>query len=144
MDVKLPFYMAYPTPFLFDDDKIEERDYEYLKSMYPDMAKRILPYVEEECERMEYDGSMIYDEYPDKLQLRLMARRIYDKVMENEKFDEVMADEVEMEQLRQSRDGRDRLPGRRNRVRDFVELLLFQELGKRRNRHRRHRRRNIW
>ena len=35
-----------------------------MKSMYPMSAKKILPYVEEECDRMEYEGSMIYDEYP--------------------------------------------------------------------------------
>ncbi len=30
------------------------------------MAKRVLPYIEEECDRMEYDG-MMGDEYPDRL-----------------------------------------------------------------------------
>ena len=52
-------------PFAYDDDKIEQRDMDYMKSMYPDIPKKILPYVEEECDRQEYDNSMIYDEYPD-------------------------------------------------------------------------------
>ena len=75
MDAKMPYYMAYPIPFSYDDERTERMDFEYMKSMYPDTAKRIRPYVEEECDRMEYENSMIYDQYPDKLQLRLMCRR---------------------------------------------------------------------
>ena len=84
MENKLPFYMAYPVPMLYDDDRNARRDYDYMKSIYPDAAKRVLPYIEEECDRMEYDGSMMYDEYPDRLQLRLMCRRIYDKAEKEE------------------------------------------------------------
>ena len=72
---KLPYYMAYPMPFSYDDDRTERLDAEYLKSLYPDLPRRILPYVEEECDRMEYENSMMYDQYPDKLQIRLMCRR---------------------------------------------------------------------
>ena len=78
MDYRLPYYMAYPLPLQYDDERIERRDFEYMKSMYPMAVKKILPYVEEECDRMAYEGSVIYDEYPDKLQLRLMT---YWKVM---------------------------------------------------------------
>ena len=76
--------MAYPVPLLYNDDRNARRDYDYMKSIYPDTAKRVLPYMEEECDRMEYDGSMMYDEYPDRLQLRLMCRRIYDKAEKEE------------------------------------------------------------
>ncbi len=58
MENKLPFYMAYPVPLLYNDDRNARRDYDYMKSIYPD--------TEEECDRMEYDGSMMYDEYPDR------------------------------------------------------------------------------
>ena len=44
MDVKMPYYMAYPMPFSYDDERTERMDFEYMKSMYPDTAKRILPY----------------------------------------------------------------------------------------------------
>lgn len=89
MDVKMPYYMAYPMPFSYDDERTERMDFEYLKSMYPDTAKRILPYVEEECDRMEYENSMVYDQYPDKLQLKMMSRRVYDNVRKHERiFDE--------------------------------------------------------
>ena len=77
MDYRLPYYMAYPMPLQYDDERIERYDFEYMKSMYPQTAKKVLPYVEDECDRMEYEGSMMYDEYPDQLQLRLMCRRGY-------------------------------------------------------------------
>ena len=31
---KLPYYMVYPMPFVYDDERIEERDMEYMKSLY--------------------------------------------------------------------------------------------------------------
>lgn len=146
MENKLPYYMMYPTPFLFDDDRTDERDYEYLKSMYPEMAKRIMPYVEEECDRMEYEGSMIYDEYPDKLQLRLMCGRIYGLVMEHEKFDEMSGAEEASVDAEQERPRPDRRPPRRkpDNVRDLVEILLFEELRRRRRRGRREHRRRMF
>ena len=78
--------MAYPMPLAYDDERVERMDLEYLKSMYPDVPKRLLPYVEEECDRMECENSMMYDEYPDKLQLRLMCSRICENIRKNEKI----------------------------------------------------------
>lgn len=49
MNEKMPYYMAYPMPFSYEDERTERMDLEYLRSMYPDLPKRILPYVEEEC-----------------------------------------------------------------------------------------------
>ena len=69
MNQKLPYYMAYPMPLAYDDERVERMDLEYMKSLYPALAKRILPYIEEECDRMEYGNSVIYDEYPDRLQI---------------------------------------------------------------------------
>ena len=127
MDYRLPYYMAYPMPLQYDDERIERRDYEYMKSMYPMAVKKILPYVEEECDRMAHDGSMIYDEYPDQLQIRLMCNRIYDKVKKMKPYDD---EEMEMQASRNE-----------DWLRDLVQIMLFQELYQRRNRHRRNRRR---
>ena len=120
MNQKLPYYMAYPMPFVFDDERTERMDFEYLKSLYPDIPKRLLPYVEEECDRMEYDNSMVYDEYPDKLQLRLMFARAWRNIEKNEQgiYDDDMG-----------------------KIRDLVEVMMYQELYKRRCDHRRKSRR---
>ena len=90
MDEKLPYYMAYPMPLLYDDERQNQRDYEYMKSVYPGTAKRLIPYIEEECDRLEYMGSVMYDEYPDRLQLLLLCRRIYNRA----KADETKKDEA--------------------------------------------------
>ena len=119
MQKKLPYYMVYPMPFVYDDGRREERDIEYMKSLYPDMAKRLLPYVEEECDRMEYQNSMMYDEYPDKLQLRMMCRRVHDNVKKNEWM---LNEDGEAEGLR-----------------DLLEVLVYEELmHRRRDSHRRY------
>ena len=127
MDYRLPYYMAYPLPLQYDDERIARRDYEYMKSMYPMAVKKILPYVEEECDRMSYEGSMIYDEYPDQLQIRLICNRIYDKVKKMKPYDD---EEMEMQVSRNE-----------DWLKDLVQIMLFQELFQRRNRHRRNRRR---
>lgn len=141
--------MVYPMPLAYDDERIERRDYEYMKSLYPDVAKRILPYVEEECDRCDCPCSMMYDEYPDRLQLRLMCNRIYDKVCENEKmfftaegYDDVFPekyDEVEGQQLWED-DRRERMR-RPDWLRNLIEVMTYQELYKRRQNDRRNRRR---
>lgn len=123
MEYRLPYYMTYPMPLAYDDEKIDRRDFEYMKSMYPDLAKKILPYVEAECDRMEYEGSMIYDEYPDQLQLRMMCSRIYNQVMQTSDRKEEI--ELQMQYYGGARE-------REQLVRELVQVLLFQELYKRR------------
>lgn len=138
MDAKIPYYMAYPMPFSYDDERTERMDFEYLKSMYPDTAKRLLPYVEEECDRMEYENSMVYDQYPDKLQLRLMCRRVYDNVIKHERM---FAEEGEQEEVTETA-GRPASRGSGSlSLRDFIEVMLYQELYKRRSDNRRRHRR---
>ena len=116
MDQRLPFYMAYQPEMFWDEEEMCRRDIAYMKSAYPDTAKRILPYIESECDRMEYSGSMIYDEYPDQLQMRIMCRRVYDKAAKQEKE-----------------------PGKW--LMDLIQVMTFQEIARRRSEHRHYRRR---
>lgn len=111
MDKRQPFYMVYKMPVILGDDRWNRRDYDYMKSIYPETAKRLIPFVEEECDRMEYDGSMMYDEYPDQLQLRLMCRRIYDRAKDEEEN-----------------------PG--EWLRDLIQVMAYQEMCQRRCEHR--------
>lgn len=151
MDYKLPYYMTYPMPFEYDDERRERRDMEYMRSMYPNLVKRILPFVEDECDRMEYEGSMIFDEYPDMLGIRMMADRIYNRVNDmgifdeddmTENMDDSMDSGMELQQRNERGRDRDRDRDRdRNRGRSIVEILLFNELMRRRREQRRRRRR---
>lgn len=128
MNEKMPYYMAYPMPYSFDDERTERRDYQYLQSLYPDTAKRILPYVEEECDRMEYENSMLYDQFPDKLQLRLLCRRVIKSILDNEPF----------LLRRKTETGETDMTGT---ISDLVEVMVYQELYQRRcSRRRKYRR----
>ena len=127
--------MAYPMDLKeYGEEKRDRRDVEYMKSMYPMSAKKILPYVEEECDRIEYEGSMIYDEYPDRLLLYLMAGRIYDRMKEGEKKEiamEIEKEQVETQELKRKKKDREET------LMDLVQILLYQEIVQRRCRHRR-------
>lgn len=137
MDYKLPYYMAYPMPLEYDDERKERQDVEYMKSMYPDEVKRILPFVEDECDRMEYEGSMIYDEYPDMLSVRMMCSRVCNRIkeigLEDMEETEPLDDRMEAQQ-------RNRRRGRDQNIREIVEVLFLHELMRRRTEHRRKRR----
>lgn len=137
---KIPFYMAYPMQDVYLSEIEYERDRERLKEMYPKEAKRIQRVVEEECDKMEYDGSLMFDEYPDRVMVQKLCDDIYNKVYDN------TTAEVETEQYRDRRPGGGflpppPLPPRRDRGgRDLIEILLFDEMFRRRCRHNRCRR----
>lgn len=57
-----------------------ERDLQYLKEMYPGQVRMISDMVEEECDKLEYAGSPMLVEYPDREFVRKIAREIYDKL----------------------------------------------------------------
>lgn len=138
MNERMPYYMAYPVPFSYDDERTERRDIEYLRSMYPDIPKRLLPYVEEECDRMEYENSMVYDQYPDKLQLKLMCRRICDNVGRHERlsFGDIGSGDCACGcSADQNAEGERRQSGNHieaQSLRDLIEVMLYQEIYRRR------------
>lgn len=72
--------MSYNPLYENRDDADDERDLAYMREMYPEQVKTIMRHVEEMCDRMDYEGSMMYDEYPDKVMLRNMCNEIYEKV----------------------------------------------------------------
>lgn len=55
-----------------DADRAVE-DFEYLRKTYPTMVGRYQRRVEEILEKLDYAGSMIYDEYPDRISLQKLG-----------------------------------------------------------------------
>ncbi|HIT91018.1 MAG TPA: hypothetical protein IAC41_11460, partial [Candidatus Merdenecus merdavium] len=88
MEEPVPFYQVYQMPGLFDFGTGREKDSAMVKSMYPKIAKEVQMYVEEECDKMEYDGSLMFDDYPDKERLRVISQRIYEQVKDNYELEE--------------------------------------------------------
>lgn len=133
-----PMYGMPGYPSVYLDEMENERDMQKLKELYPEMAKDIMTEVEEECDKMEYDGSMMFDEYPDRVMLGRVKAAIYDRVKdkypvdESDDRDEAMAMQQEM---------RRRYPPRKNWLGDLIEVMLYQEMYRRRCRRRNCRRR---
>ncbi|MCX4315530.1 MAG: hypothetical protein OSJ52_02665 [Lachnospiraceae bacterium] len=80
-----PFFQAYPQIPLFpiygyDNSEEAEKDFDYMKQLYPRSSVQIQELIEEACDKLEYEGSIMFDEYPDRLQLALMANKIYNQI----------------------------------------------------------------
>ena len=77
---QMPYSYMYPYQHLYMSEMETERDLQYLQQMYPADAKRMQRKVEEACDRLEYEGSMMYDEYPDRVSMLLMCDRIAEEL----------------------------------------------------------------
>lgn len=114
---RMPFYMSYPMQNLYLTEMEYEKDMERMKELYPREVKRLLELIEEECDKMEYEGSLMFDEYPDRFMLEQIMERICQAAGDAETG-------MEMEQLRDDR-------------RCLIGVLLNHEMYRRRCRHRR-------
>ena len=83
---KMPFYMTYPMQNLYLTELEYEKDMERMKELYPREVRQIQEIVEDECDKMEYEGSLMFDEYPDRLMIEQVADRIY-RQLETQKTD---------------------------------------------------------
>ena len=84
----LPFYMAYPMPLIWEEEDTVMRDLEYLQELYPRQAKKYRKRIEELLERFDSKGSVLYDEYPDRMTLYKMAQDIYAVLEQEEKHEQ--------------------------------------------------------
>lgn len=67
----------------FDHIDDSKKDYDYFSKLQPNAVKRILAEVREECDKLEYEGSCMYDTYPDKSRMDLISASIYDRVSDS-------------------------------------------------------------
>lgn len=114
----LPFYMTYPMPLFYQEEDSVQRDLEYLQQMYPAEAKRYQRIVASILDKIDYEGSMIYDEYPDRMRLYQLAENILNQIKREE-----MMETGETEEN----------PEKWSRVGDMVQILLFYEIYRRRH-----------
>lgn len=112
----LPFYMSYPYPMFYEEKDAVLRDLEYIQELYPEEAKRVLQYVVANLERIDYTGSIIYDEYPDRIGIYRIVSTILGQIkMEFEKNGNPMSREKELW------------------MQDLIQLVLYHEIFKRRH-----------
>ena len=113
-----PFYTAYATPMMYEGEKAQEEEFALMKSYYPVTARKIQEKVEEECSLMDYEGSRLYDEYPDKYMLYHLSCKIK----------EDLQPEMNSQAIRESF------------LDELVQVMLYQEISRRRCRRHRCRR----
>ena len=84
-----PFYMGYQgygqwaQPGMIPEDRILE-DLEYLQQMYPTYAKKYQSVISSVVDKVDYDDSFIYDQYPDKLTIQRMVASVMAVIKTNE------------------------------------------------------------
>ena len=120
--------MTYPLPMYYEDENSIIRDLEYLQQMYPAQAKRYQKVISNILDKLDYEGSMIYDEFPDRWQLYKLTTDILDRIRREEEKDkesdsENGGSEASLEKWKWTG--------------DLIQILLFYEIYKRRHNTRR-------
>ncbi|MBQ9926864.1 MAG: hypothetical protein IJO65_02705 [Lachnospiraceae bacterium] len=136
----LPFYMTYPNvetglPYNYQEEDTVMRDLEYLQQMYPEEVKRYQSRISQILDKLDYEGSMIYDEYPDKYQiynladniLTILKREALEASMQKEMdTSKEMYDENPVNLLSERKDDYDSIsPEKWEWLADMIQVLLF-------------------
>ena len=106
----LPFYMTYPMPLIWEEEDTVMRDLEYLQELYPKQAKKYRKRIEELLERFDSEGSVLYDEYPDKYMIYHLSCKIR----------ESMEPEISTQAIRE------------DFLDELIQVMLCQEISRRR------------
>lgn len=114
----LPFYMTYPLPLLYQEEDTVMRDLEYLQQIYPADAKKYQKIIAGILDKLDYEGSMIYDEYPDRWQMYRLSQDILERIKRQDQADS------KQEPVSEEKWGT---------VSEMVQILLYYEIYKRRH-----------
>lgn len=140
-------YMTEQTPsgisygaMPWENQNEDDRDMEYIKELYPANIKRLQSHVEDVCDEMDYDGSAIYDEYPDRLALYQLCEKVRERAEADsdyfdleEEIEEELEDQIEIYERRgRRRRGFGGCKGKGCGLGEVIEVLLYNELYNRR------------
>ena len=70
-----------------EEDPQEMRDREYWMQLYPEQTRRVQREVEHQCDLLDYEGSVMYDEYPDRIALARICEAVYNALMQGGRMD---------------------------------------------------------
>ena len=115
--------MQNPAQDMGQNEKIMD-DLNYFIQLYPAGAKQIQKEVVRALDILDYDGSVIYDEYPDQFQMYRLARDILN-AMRQRVWDGENQSEEEAKQLQSLISRED--------IEDYILLVLFHEILRRRH-----------
>ncbi len=112
----LPFYMIYPLPTYGQEEDRMMRDLEYMQQLYPADAKRYQKKIASVLDTIDYEGSLIYDEYPCRWQMYRLVQSVI-AVLRREAQD----------------NGEEISPQKWAWIEEMVQILLYYEIYKRRH-----------
>lgn len=115
----IPFYVAYPNYQMYSDEYRRMQDLEYLQAMYPTEVKEYQKKINQVLDRIDYAGSLIYDEYPDRISLYKLATDITQSIIR----DKISAGDSETGQPSATD---------KEHMGIIVQILLYYEIHKRR------------
>lgn len=120
--------MGVPMFPLYGYDNVAdfEKDVIYLRYLYPKTAYTIQCEIDKEADHLDYDGSLIFDENPDKVSLERIADRIYDKIKDSLEQPKVEAESIYMFPT----------DSRNDFLHDLIYVMFLNEVFNRRRRHR--------
>ena len=116
-----------------------DRELEQIMEMYPSKAKEIQRKVMELCDSIDYEGSIMYDEYPDRFVLSRYCDKIYSEMAPEDMEETLEMESVESQEVSATRREPCRNCRRNDGGRDLIDVLFFNEIFRRRRR-KKHRR----
>ena len=128
-------------PDVYDDEFAHmlenEKDLEYFQQLHPMICRKLKGEIEEECDKLEYEGSYMYDEYPDRTTIRRTVNQIYNSVKDMDDYKSYLPgdrssneDSVGANSIRYS----GCCPS--NPLNELIELMFLNEMYQRRCRYR--------
>ena len=63
----------------YDNSRELDHDMSMMKEMYPLLVRQILLEIENECDKLEYAGSFMFDEIPDKTLILMLTDKFHDR-----------------------------------------------------------------
>ena len=127
----MPYFRTYPGSLRFQQETEDMMDIDRLAQNYPETARQIQMLVDEQADRMDYDGSMMFDESPDKVMTDRIVNDLYDRLMrENEQNRADQSKQNASCELCTN-------PANEQLLKELILVLLYQEMYKRRCKNRR-------
>lgn len=118
----LPFYMTYPymsgVKVIGEKDASME-DIAYFEQMYPLSIKYVIREIRAVLRLVDYEGSLLYDEYPDQTQMYRLAESVA-KNLQNKKWESEMLSDEELVQVRTLCEDQ--------KLTEYTIPILFQEI----------------
>ena len=106
------YFNSIPNLNSYYDFSYSDKELEYFSSMHPSHINELALLVSKECDRLDYNGSIIYDEYPDKVMFSKICSDIF--ALAN------LTCKYAME------------ANEKNKIKDIINILFSREVYKRR------------